>query len=78
MRSFITFYSLPRIIRMIKSRRMSWAGHVAQMGEKRKAYMLLVGKPERKRWLERPIWKWVDDIKMELREKGLGGGGGVD
>jgi hypothetical protein len=41
-----TFYSLPSIIRMIKSRRMRWAGHIARMGEKRKAYRILVGKPE--------------------------------
>jgi hypothetical protein len=42
-------YSSPNIIRMIKSRRMSWAGHVARMGEKRNAYRILVGKPEGKR-----------------------------
>jgi hypothetical protein len=47
-------YSSPRIIRIIKSRRMRWAGHVARMGEKRTAYRLLVGKPEGKRPLGRP------------------------
>jgi hypothetical protein len=47
-------YSSPSIIRIIKSRRMRWEGHVAQMGEKRKAYRLLVGKPEGKRPLGRP------------------------
>jgi hypothetical protein len=47
-------YSSPNIIRIIKSRRMRWAGHVARMGEKRNAYRLLVGKPEEKRPLERP------------------------
>jgi hypothetical protein len=47
-------YSSPSIIRIIKSRRMRWAGHVARMGEKRNAYKLLVGKPERKRPLGRP------------------------
>jgi hypothetical protein len=47
-------YSSPSIIRMIKSRRMRWAGHVARMGEKRNAYRILVGKPEGKRLLGRP------------------------
>jgi hypothetical protein len=47
-------YSSPSIIRMIKSRRMTWAGHVARMGEKRNAYRMLVGKPEGKRPLGRP------------------------
>jgi hypothetical protein len=47
-------YSLPSIIRIIKSRRMRWAGHVARMGEKRNAYTLLVGNPEGKRPLGRP------------------------
>jgi hypothetical protein len=48
-------YSSPNIIRMIKSRRMIWAGHVARMGETRNAYRVLVGKPEGKRPLGRPI-----------------------
>jgi hypothetical protein len=56
------------IIRMIKSRRMRWAGHVARMGEKRNAYRILVGKPEGKRPLGRPRCMWVDNIKMDLRE----------
>jgi hypothetical protein len=47
-------YSLPSIIRMMKSRRMRWARHVARLGEKRNAYRLLVGKPEGKRLLRRP------------------------
>jgi hypothetical protein len=55
---------------MIKSRRMSWEGHVAQMGEKRDAYRILVGKPEGKRSLGRPSHRWVDNIKMDLREIG--------
>jgi hypothetical protein len=46
-------YSLPSIIRIMKSRRMRWAGHVARMGEKRNAYRLLVGNPEGKRPLGR-------------------------
>jgi hypothetical protein len=50
----------PSIIRMIKSRRLRWAGHVARMGEKRNAYMILVGKPEGKRPLGRPRRRWVE------------------
>jgi hypothetical protein len=66
-------YSLPSIIRLIKSRRMRWAGHVARMGEKRNAYRLLVGKPEGKRSLGRPRRRWVDNIKMDLLEIDWGG-----
>jgi hypothetical protein len=55
---------LRRIIRIIKSRRMRWAGHVARMGEKRNAYRLLVRKPEGKRPLGRPRHRWMDNIKM--------------
>jgi hypothetical protein len=60
-------YSSPNIIRMIKSRRMTWAGHVAQMGENRNAYRILVGKPDRKRRLRRPRHRWADSVKMDLR-----------
>jgi hypothetical protein len=49
---------------MIKSRRVRWAWHVARMGEKRNAYRILVDKPERKRLLQRPRCRWVDNIKM--------------
>jgi hypothetical protein len=63
--------SSPGIIRIIKSRRMRWAGHVARMGKKRNAYRILVGKPEGKRPLGRPRRRWVDNIKMNLREIGL-------
>jgi hypothetical protein len=63
-------YSSPSINRIIKSRRMRWAGHVARMGEKRNAYRLLVGKPEGKRPLGRPRRRWVDNIKMDLGEVG--------
>jgi hypothetical protein len=58
--------SSPRIIRIIKSRRMGLAGHVARMGEKRNACRLLVGKPEGKRPLGRPRRRWVDNIRMDL------------
>jgi hypothetical protein len=59
-------YSSPSIIRIIKSRRMRWAGHVARMGEKKNAYWILAGKPEGKRQRGR----WVDNIKMNLKEIG--------
>jgi hypothetical protein len=66
-------YSSPRIIRIIKSRRMRWAGHVVRMGEKRNAYKLLVvGKPEGKRPLGRPRCRWEDNIRMDLGEVGWG------
>jgi hypothetical protein len=65
-------HSSPSIIRIIKSRRLSWAGHVARMGEKRNAYRLLVGKPEGKRPLRRPRRRWVDNIRMDLGEVGWG------
>jgi hypothetical protein len=59
-------YSSPSIIRIIKLRRMRWAGHVARMGEKRNAYRLLVRKPEGNRLLGRPRRRWVDNIRMDL------------
>jgi transcription termination factor 2 len=71
-------YSSPSIIRMIKSRRMRWAGHVARMGEKRNAYRILVGNLEGKRPLGRPGRRWVDNIKMDLREIGGDGGDWLD
>jgi hypothetical protein len=55
---------------MVKSVRMKWAGHVARMGEKKNAYRILVGKPEGKRPLGKPRRRWVDNIKMDLREIG--------
>jgi hypothetical protein len=61
-------YSSPSIIIIIKSRRMTWAGHVARMGEKRNVYGLLVGKPEGKRPLGRPRCRWIDNIEMDLLE----------
>jgi hypothetical protein len=63
-------YSSPSIIRMIKSRRMRWAGHVSKMVEKRNAYRILVGKSEGKRSLGKPRRRWVDNIKIDLREMG--------
>jgi hypothetical protein len=67
---FRDLYSSPSIIRIIKSRRMRWAGYVARMGEKRNAYRLLVGKAEGKRLLGRPRRKWVDNIRLDLGEVG--------
>jgi hypothetical protein len=64
-------YSLPSIIRIIKSRRMRWAGHVARMGEKRNVIRLLVGKPEGNRPLGRPRRRWIDNIKRDLLEIGV-------
>jgi hypothetical protein len=61
------------MVRMIKSRSMRWAGHEARMGEKRKAYRILVGKPEGKSPLGRPRRRWMDNIKMDLREIGRNG-----
>ena len=61
-------YSSPNIVRVIKSIRMRWAGHVARMGEERGAYKVLVGKPEGKRPLGRPRRRWVDNIRMDLQE----------
>jgi hypothetical protein len=65
-------YSSPSIIRIIKSRRMRWAGYVACMEEKRNVYRLLVGKSEGKRPLGRPQRRWVDNIRMDLGEVGWG------
>jgi hypothetical protein len=65
-------YSLPSIIRMIKSRSMRWAGHIARMREKY-VYSILVGKPE-----GRPRCRWVDNSKMYLREIGWGGMDWID
>jgi hypothetical protein len=64
-------YSSPNIIRMIELRRMRWAGHVAQMGEKRNVYGIFVGKPKGRRPLGRSRGGWVDNIKIDLRQIGL-------
>jgi len=60
-------YSSPIILRVIKSRRMRWAGHVARMGERWDVYRVLVGKPEGKRPIVRPRRRWEDKIKMDLQ-----------
>ena len=63
-------YSLPNIVRVVKSRRMRWAGRVAHMGEDRGVHRVLVGKPEGKRPLGKPRHRWEDNIKMDLQEVG--------
>jgi hypothetical protein len=60
-------YCSPSIIRMIKSRRMRWAGHVTRIGVKGNAYRILVGKREGKRPLARLRRRWEEDIKIDLR-----------
>ena len=67
-------YSLPNIVRVVKSRRMRWAGHVAHLGEGRGVHRVLVGKPEGKRPLGRPRRRWEDNSKMDLQEVGGGCG----
>jgi hypothetical protein len=63
-------YSSPSIIRIIKARKMRWAGHVALMGERRNAYRLSVGKPEGRKPLGTPIRRWLNNIRMDLVEVG--------
>jgi len=65
-------YSLPNIVRVIKSRRMRWAGHVARVGQERELYRVLVGKPEGRRPLRRPRRRWADNIRTDLQELGCG------
>ena len=66
-------YCSPNIVRVIKWRRMRWAGHVALMGERRGVCSVLVVNPEGKRPLGRPRCRWEDNIKMDLQEVGCGG-----
>ena len=65
-------YSSTNIVRVIKSRRTRWAGHVAHMGEERGVCRVLLGKPEGKRPLENPRRRWVDNIRMDLHVVGCG------
>jgi hypothetical protein len=64
--------SLPNIVRVIKSRRLRWAGQVARRGEGRVVYRFLAGKPEGKRPLGRPRRRWEDNVRMDLQEVGCG------
>jgi hypothetical protein len=68
-----SLYSSPNIIRVIKSRKIRWVGHVARMGEGRGVYRVFVGRPEGKIQLERARRRWEDNIKMDLREIGIDG-----
>jgi hypothetical protein len=71
-------YSSPILIRMIKSGRMRWAGHVARIWQKRNACRILMGKPEGKRPLGRQKRRWVNNIKIDLREIGWDGVDSID
>ena len=71
-------YSLPNIVRVVKSRRMRWAGHVARLGEDRGVNRVLVRKPEGKRSLGKPRRRWEDNIKMYLQEVGGGCGDWIE
>ena len=66
----LLFVMLPNIVRVVKSRRMRWAGHVARMGQGRGVHRVLVERPEGKRPLGRPRRRWSDNIKMDLQEVG--------
>ena len=65
-------YPSPNIVRVIKSRRMRWVGHVARMGEESGMHRVLVGKLEGKRPLGRPRRRWVDNLRMDLQEVSCG------
>jgi hypothetical protein len=65
-------YASPNIVRVIKSRRMRWAGYVARMGERRGVYRVLVGKPQGKSPLGKPRHRWEENIKMDLQKVGRG------
>jgi hypothetical protein len=68
---FHSLYSSPNIVRVIKSRRMRWTGHVTRVGEGRGVYRVLLGRSEGKRSLGRPRRRWEDNIKTDLREIGI-------
>ena len=65
-------YSLPNIVRVVKSRRMRWVGHIVGMGERRGVHRVLVGKPEGNRPLGKLRLRWEDNMKMDLQEVGRG------
>ena len=73
-----SLYRSPNVARVIKSRRLRWAGHVARMQEGRSAFKILTGKPTGKRPLGRPRRRWVDNIRMDLEEIGINAGNWVD
>ena len=71
-------YRSPNIVRVIKSRRLRWAGNVARMEEGRSAFKILTGKPTGKRPLGRPRCRWEDNIRMDIEEIGINSGNWVD
>ena len=71
-------YCSPNIVRVIKSRRLRWAGHVARMEGGRSAFKMLTGKPTGKRPLGRPRFRWEDNIRMYLEKIGISAGNWVD
>ena len=71
-------YRSPKIVRVIKSRRLRWAGHVARMDEGRRAFKILTGKPTGKRPLRRPRHRWEDNIRMDREVIGINAGNWVD
>ena len=73
-----SLYRSHNLFRMIKSRRLGWAGHVARLGEGRSAFKILTGKPTRKRPLGRPMRRWEDNIRMDLEEICFNAGNWVD
>ena len=73
-----SLYRSPNIVRVIKSRRLRWAEHVARMEESRSAFKMLTGKPTGKRLLGRPRRRWEDNIRMDLEEIGINAGNWVD
>jgi hypothetical protein len=66
-----SLYRSPNIIRVIKSKRLRWAGHVARKEEGRSAFKILTGKPTGERPLGRPRRRWEDNIRMDLKEIGI-------
>ena len=64
-------YRSPNIVRVLRSRRLRWTGHVARMEEGRSALKILTGKPTGKRPLGRPRHRWEDNIRMDLKETGI-------
>ena len=66
-----SLYRSPNIVRVIKSRRLRWAGHVAKMEEGRSAFKILIGKPTGKKPLGKPRRRWEDNIKIDLKEIGI-------
>jgi len=66
-------YCSSNVVRVVKSCRMRWAGHVARMGEGRGVHVVLMGKPEGKRPLGRPRHRWEDNVKVDIQEVGCGG-----